>query len=220
MESARPTPGTRFIIAILIVLIIRLTALPLPGTEDVGTWKIWAFAASKDVTTVYGVGGDPPVRGLLEWRNLYTTVDYPPVALYELGLAGRAYRAVDRQFKDGRALTAAVKIPGVIFGIALTIFLWWSVKRFTGSDASARWVALAYWLNPATILNGEVLGSGSAAHAAGGRHNDQAARAARRASLCNRGLADRPLKRWHPPPSAACSRRSRSSCLMPSSARY
>ncbi len=158
METARPARAAPFIIAILVVLIIRLAALPLPGTEDVGTWKIWAFAASRDVTTVYGVGGNPPVRGLLEWRNLYTTVDYPPMALYELGLAGRGYRGFDRQFRESRALTAAVKIPGLLFGVALTIFLWWSVKRLTGSDAAARWVALAYWVNPATILNGEVLG--------------------------------------------------------------
>jgi hypothetical protein len=158
MQTPRPARAARFIVAILVVLIIRLAALTLPGTEDVGTWKIWALAASKDVTTVYGVGGNPPVRGVLEWRKLYTTVDYPPVALYELGIAGRAYRSFDPQYQEGRAVTAAVKIPGLVFGIALTIFLWWTVKRMTGSDTSARWVALAYWVNPATILNGEVLG--------------------------------------------------------------
>jgi len=32
------------------------------------------------------------------------------------------------------------------------------VRRHSGSIAAAHWVALAYWANPATILNGEVLG--------------------------------------------------------------
>jgi Gpi18-like mannosyltransferase len=40
----------------------------------------------------------------------------------------------------------------------LTALLWWTVRRHSGSTAAAHWVALAYWANPATILNGEVLG--------------------------------------------------------------
>jgi hypothetical protein len=154
-RSRRLTP----VIAILsLATLLRIAALPLRGTEDVGTWKIWMIAAAKDVTTVYGVGGDPPVRGVLEWGHLYTTVDYPPVALYELGVAGLIYKAIDPNFHDGRTITAAVKIPGLLFGIALTAFLWWTVAGITGDASSADWVAVAYWANPATILNGEVLG--------------------------------------------------------------
>ena len=59
------------------------------------------FGASKAVTSVYGVGGHPPMRGILEWQHLTTTVDYPPVALYELGAAGRVYRWFDPAFADG-----------------------------------------------------------------------------------------------------------------------
>ena len=55
-------------------------------------------------------------------------------------------------------LTAAVKIPGLIFGIALTVFLWWTRSAAHGRPRPRDWVALAYWANPATILNGEVLG--------------------------------------------------------------
>jgi hypothetical protein len=142
----------------LAVLLVRLAALPLPGTEDTGTWKMWMFAASTAVTSVYGVGGDPPVRGILEWKDLKTTVDYPPMALYELGAAGRVYRWFDPAFDDGAALTVATKIPGLLSGIALTALLWWAVRRQTQSEAAADWVALACWANPATILNGEVLG--------------------------------------------------------------
>jgi hypothetical protein len=144
--------------ALVLGLIVRLAALPLPGTEDVLTWKIWAFDASRHVTHVYGVGGAPPVRGVVRWQARETTVDYPPAALYELAVVGLAYRLVDPSFADSPALTAAVKIPGLLCGIGLTALLAWAARRFTGGDRAARWVALAYWLNPATILNGEVLG--------------------------------------------------------------
>ena len=126
VSPARPAPRsrarlTRFIVVIALVTAVRLAALPLRGTEDVLTWKIWMIGASKNVTTVYGVGGHPPVRGELHWMHHSTTVDYPPVALYELGAAGLVYRLFDADFADRRALTAAVKIPGFLFGIALTV---------------------------------------------------------------------------------------------------
>jgi hypothetical protein len=104
------------------------------------------------------VGGDPPVRGILEWNDLKTTVDYPPVALYELGVAGDLYRVYDPAFTDGVALTVATKLPGLAFGIGLAALLWAAVRRHTGSLPAADWAALAYWANPATILNAEVLG--------------------------------------------------------------
>jgi dolichyl-phosphate-mannose-protein mannosyltransferase len=80
------------------------------------------------------------------------------VALYELGLAGAIHRWFDPAFDDSPALTAATKIPGLCFGIGLAVLLWWAVRRRTGSEESAAWAALAWWANPATILNAEVLG--------------------------------------------------------------
>jgi len=156
--TAVSTRPTRFALVCLFVALVRLAALPLPGTEDTGTWKIWMFAASSAVTTVYGVGGEPPIRGVLEWQDLRTTVDYPPIALYELGVAGRVYRQFDPVFGEGTALTVATKLPGLACGVGLTALLWSVVRRHTGSADAARWAALAYWANPATILNGEVLG--------------------------------------------------------------
>jgi len=150
--------GSRVAIACLLIAVVRLASLPLPGTEDTDAWEIWMFAASSDVTSVYGVGGDPPIRGVVEWQALRTTVDYPPVALYELGVAGRVYRWFDPAFADGVPLTIATKLPGLACGIALTALLWWAVRRHSGSPAAARWVVLAYWANPATILNAEALG--------------------------------------------------------------
>ena len=124
--SPRATPAIWLIAVVAVVAAIRIAALPLRGTEDVLTWKIWTIGASKNVATVYGVGGQPPVRGELHWITFDTTVDYPPVALYELGAPGMVYRLFDAEFADRPALTAAVKIPGLLFGIALTVFLWWT----------------------------------------------------------------------------------------------
>jgi hypothetical protein len=148
----------RVFAVLLIATLVRIAALPLPGTEDVLTWKVWAYSASNHVTHVYGVGGHPPVRGVVRWGAIDTTVDYPPAALYELGLVGLAYRHIDPAVADGPWLTAAVKIPGLIFGIALTALLAWTARRFSGDPSAAAWIALAYWANPATILNAEVLG--------------------------------------------------------------
>jgi len=159
MSAPRPPwRGPSLILLVATVAAIRLVALPLRGTEDVLTWKMWMIAASKNVATVYGVGGQPPVRGELHWLHHTTTVDYPPVALYELGAAGVVYRLFDPELSDRPALTAAVKIPGLFFGIALTVLLWWTVRRFSGDDRQGRWAAVAYWVNPATVMNAEVLG--------------------------------------------------------------
>jgi hypothetical protein len=146
------------IAALALATLVRLAALPLRGTEDMGAWKLWMIAASKDATAVYGVGGDPPVRGVIEWKHLSTTVDYPPLALYELGAMGVLYRAVDPRFENDRFFTAAIKIPGLLFGMALTCLLWWTARTVTGDEENGTWVAVAYWANPAVILNGEVLG--------------------------------------------------------------
>jgi len=136
---------------------VRVAGLPSPGTHDVAVWKTWSYGASQNPFVLYGVGGDPPVRGTVQYGEGVTTVDYPPMALYELGLAGVAYRAVHPDYPDTWQLTAAVKIPGMLAGLLLTAGLYFGVGRLAGPTA-AQWAALAYWLNPATILNAEVLG--------------------------------------------------------------
>jgi hypothetical protein len=139
-------------------LLVRLAALPLPGTEDVNVWKVWSYAGSKDVTAVYGVGGDPPVRGLLKYGKTFTTVDYPPVALYELAAVGQVYRAIFPAYPNDWTLVAALKLPGLLAGIGITWLIAATVRRVTSNADHARLAALAYWLNPAVILNAEVLG--------------------------------------------------------------
>lgn len=147
-----------FLVALLAGAAVRIAALPLPGMEDVGVWKIWSYNAAKDVTRVYGVGGDPPERGVLHYQGKWTTVDYPPLALYELGVVGIVYGAVAPAYPNTWHLLAAIKAPGLLFGAALAWLLYRTVGRVTGREDAAQWAALAFWLNPATILNAEVLG--------------------------------------------------------------
>ena len=139
-------------------LLVRLLALPLDGTEDVFVWKTWSYGAlAQGVTRVYGVGGDPTERGIVRWGSRYTTVDYPPIAIYELAAAGRVYRLFSPEFENSRWLNVAMKAPGVLAECGLAVLIWWIVARRYGSNA-ARWAAAAFWVNPAMILAGSALG--------------------------------------------------------------
>jgi len=52
----------------------------------------------------------------------------------------------------------AVKLPSLLANAALTAVFFFVARRATGRAEPGRWAALAYWLNPATILGGEMLG--------------------------------------------------------------
>jgi hypothetical protein len=132
--------------------------LPLPGHDDVTTWKIWSYGASHDVTSMYGIGGTPPIRGEVTWGNRWTTVDYPPFFLYEYAIVGRIYGALFPTYPDTLPLLIAVKLPVLLATVGLTGVLFVAVRRITGRDQPARWAALAYWLNPAVLFGGEMLG--------------------------------------------------------------
>ena len=148
----------RFAVALALGLVIRAATLALPGHEDVNTWKIWSYAASHDVTTMYGNGGSPPTRGVVTWGEVWTTVDYPPFFLYEYAIVGRIYRLLFPAYPDSTALLIAVKLPVLLANIGLTALFFYAVRFVSGRDEPARWAALAYWLNPATIFGGEMLG--------------------------------------------------------------
>jgi hypothetical protein len=148
----------RFVAALILGLLVRIATLPLPGHDDVITWKIWSYAASRDVTQMYGVGGTPPTRGLVRWGDYETTVDYPPFYLYESAIVGDIYGLLFPSFPDSPALLVAVKLPVLLANAGLTWLFFFAVRRISGRDEPARWAALAYWLNPATLFGGEMLG--------------------------------------------------------------
>jgi hypothetical protein len=144
---------------VLLGAAIRLAALPLPGTHDVAVWKIWSYAAATEgVGRMYGVGGTPLERRVVTYHDAGTTVDYPPLALAILGVTGVAYRAVNHgDYPDGTPLIVALKVPLLVADTAMLLLLWLGLRPLIG-ETRARWAALAYWLNPAVLLDGSMLG--------------------------------------------------------------
>ncbi len=107
---------------------------------------------------LYGVGGTPPERRVVTLHDAGTTVDYPPLALVELGIAGRMYRWLHHgEYPDGTPLIVAVKVPVLIADVTMLVLLMFGLRPLLGASR-ARWAALAYWLNPAILLDGAILG--------------------------------------------------------------
>jgi hypothetical protein len=148
-----------FVAALVFGAVVRLAALPLPGTGDVGIFKIWTFnGAIHPPTELYGVGGSPTEWRVLEFNGATGTVVYPPLVLYELAVVGRVYKWINEpRFPDSPALAAAIKTPNLIFDIGLAFLIFFSVRR-TADPIAARWATITYWLNPAPILGGSMLG--------------------------------------------------------------
>jgi hypothetical protein len=139
--------------------LVRAAALPLPGTRDTIPWRIWSYnAANEGVARLYGVGGSPPEWRTLTYLNAEGQATYPPLALHELGLAGRVYRRLEGgQFPNTTPIFLAIKSPAILSDIGLAILLYFAVGRKLGT-ATARWAAAVYWLNPGIILDGAALG--------------------------------------------------------------
>jgi hypothetical protein len=149
----------QFLTLVLAGALIRVAALPGPGTGDLTIWKVWSYnAARHGVGGMYGVGGTPPERRELEYAGVTATVDYPPLALWELGAAGHAYWIWShRRFPNATPLNAFVKLPGLAAEIGLTLLLFALVRARLGL-AAARLTAAAYWLNPAALFDASILG--------------------------------------------------------------
>jgi hypothetical protein len=140
-------------------ILLRAVALPGPGTGDLTVWKVWSYnAARHGIGEMYGVGGTPPERRVLEYAGASATVDYPPLALYELGAAGQAYWLwSSRHFPNATPLNAFVKLPAIAaeIGIALLVF---AIVRAKAGVAAAQLATLAFWLNPASLFDASILG--------------------------------------------------------------
>jgi hypothetical protein len=150
---------SQFATIVLAGALIRGVALPGPGTGDLTIWKVWSYnAARKGVGEMYGVGGTPLERRELDYAGATAVVDYPPLALYELGAAGQAYWIWShRRFPNATPLNAFVKLPGLAAEIGLVLLLFALVRARLGV-AAARLVAAAYWLNPAALFDASILG--------------------------------------------------------------
>jgi hypothetical protein len=131
--------------ALTLGLAVRVIALPLPGTTDLPIFELWADTASSEgVGRIYGTGGVFPERRLLERGGVRTKVNYPPLVLYE--------------FIAAQTLHLPLKALTVIADLLIVLVLWLGVRARAPADHTAPGTALAYWLNPAAILTGSVLG--------------------------------------------------------------
>ena len=150
---------SQFAALIIAGALIRAVALPGPGTGDLTVWKVWSYnAARHGVGDMYGVGGVPPERRELTYAGASATVDYPPLALVELGAAGNAYWLWSHhRFPNAPPLNAFVKLPALAAEMGLVILLFVVVRRNAGVGA-ARLAAGAYWLNPAALFDASILG--------------------------------------------------------------
>lgn len=138
-------------------LLVRVAVLPLRGTTDVTYWKTWTANAARDLGGVYGVGPSAPVPNMLSWEQQQKSITYPPLAVEELAVVGKVYRAWNPQFTDGRTFDAAVKVPGLLAELAFTATLLTAGARRFGSTVARR-AAIAFWLNPVVIVHGPLLG--------------------------------------------------------------
>ena len=160
-DSQRLSTVTSRLFAGLLLLgvLIRCAALPLGGTHDTVPWRVWSYNASiEGVSRLYGVGGTPPEWRTLTYLGAEGQATYPPLALHELGLAGRAYRwAMGGSFPNTTPLMIAVKAPGLLADVGTALLLYFAVRRW-GGERAARWSCCAYWLNPGIVLDGAALG--------------------------------------------------------------
>jgi hypothetical protein len=148
-----------FAFLLIVGALLRAALLPLGGTHDTVPWRIWAYNASTEgVSRLYGVGGSPPEWRTLKYQSAEGQATYPPLALHELGLAGRVYRRVTHgEFPNTTPLMIAIKMPGLLADIGLALLLYVVVRRWA-SEAAARWAVCAWWVNPAVLLDGAALG--------------------------------------------------------------
>src|SRR6187431_2583677 len=111
------------LIGLLAGALLRVAVLASPGSPDVGTWKTWSFTAAVDPLGLYGAGGHPPERRVLRWGDVTGTTEYLPLGLYELGVVGNLYRAIDPPYRDSVWLTCLIKLPGLLAELALVVVL-------------------------------------------------------------------------------------------------
>jgi hypothetical protein len=153
----------RFVVAaVLAGALIRAVALPFPGTADVAIWKTWAYNASRDgASRLYGVGATaqrPEQYHLLYFDQYGAIADYPPLALFELGMAAWPLHAVTRgHIQNDVAFTVLIKTVPVVFEVGLCVLLFVAL-RWAWGEPMAHWAVVAYWLNPAAIMNASVGG--------------------------------------------------------------
>lgn len=153
MPAAAPPRRAFFIVALILGAAVRLASLTLPGTGDMGVYKLWTYnAAVHNPATLYGVGAPTDDWHFISFDGGEGVITYPPFAIYELGVAGRIYRWLNHgEFPNTVGLTVAIKLLILAFECGLAALIYVGVRRLKSATA-AQWATTAYWLNPSMIL--------------------------------------------------------------------
>jgi len=139
-------------------LLVRLAAfaIDMPFAGDVRTFQIWAMY-------LYN-------HGFQHFYNSYTFTDYPPVYMYVLWLFGMIQNRMGWEllYRDFNFLVFS---PAMISDLATVVALYFVCHNFFDNGKVSApafgkpfWIALAYSLNPAIILNSSVWGQVDAIH--------------------------------------------------------
>jgi dolichyl-phosphate-mannose-protein mannosyltransferase len=134
--------------AIVLGAVLRATVLPVRVPPVDESWRAWsAHAATEGPARMYGPRGHT-----VHFGDLDVPVVYPPLALAEFAVIGRAYQLATRgPIADDTRLVVAIKTTIVVFELALTAAIFAALRRTAGADA-ARAGAAAYWANPAALV--------------------------------------------------------------------
>jgi hypothetical protein len=144
-------------------ILLRVAALPLPGTEDVPVFKAWSRQAILGGPASVYRSGPPRVPGGTYVGQL-TILSYPPLALYEMLPASLLYSLWSPTFRDTVLLTVMVKLFPLVADAGLAVLIFWSVRHFRlfenrdGKNDDDWRAASRYWVNPGAILTTAALG--------------------------------------------------------------
>jgi hypothetical protein len=134
--------------ALIVGALIRIAILPVGATAIDDSWRAWSYhAATRGPWNLYGPKGSTVTFGGID-----APVVYPPLALDEFALIGRAHLArTGGRFDNDVALTRTIKGAIVLADAALTALVFLAVRR-AADTARAWWAAMAYWINPAVLM--------------------------------------------------------------------
>jgi hypothetical protein len=147
------------IIAILLVgfglgFLGRAVVIQNAGVSDMTSWKALAVKANeRGVENVYRGGG-------AVYQGRAYSITYPPGSVYVLYATGRVYSWIfGADFPDRPAFNVFLRLPTHAAELFIVLLIFgYAYYRRGWSLAKAGAVGLAFWLNPAVILNTSVLG--------------------------------------------------------------
>ena len=154
------------VIALVFYLLLRWVLATQPGyVYDVKLYKNWALYAARD--------------GVEEIYSQHSGMDYPPLYAYILYPFGKIYLGAvpeaasaldENKLLDSPTLTVLVKLPCILFDLAIAgLLALWVRRRSVLDGPGDRWPRLLPWLyllNPVVLFDSAYWGQPDAIHSA------------------------------------------------------